>query len=108
MKTTKLTEQWLIDNDFENAGTDSVDIRRYRKDYSGYPFTIQITIGDYPSDNPNCGIVSIYMPEEKNMPAPTNDDLKNTIDFPEINQPIAWFVDTVERLEFIIDALTLI
>ncbi len=84
-----------------------------------YAFQIQVELGDYPADNPNCGIVSIHSPKEEAGAIPddlvkkidwTADDMKRaaayTVTLPEWTQPIAWHVHTPERLKHIIVALS--
>lgn len=106
MESRKLTDEYLLNNDYELISKDDYNRRIYRRNYIGYPFIIQVELNDYPQTNPNCGILSIYMPEEKDMPFPTNDDPNHKIDWPELNQPIAWHLYTIDRLHIIVDALT--
>jgi hypothetical protein len=58
---------------------------------------------DLPRTNPNCGIVSIYSPEITDKVI-TNEGEKQ-VTFPERITPIAWYVDTYDRLFAIINSL---
>ena len=83
-----------------------------------YPFEIQIRLGDYPADNPNCGIVSIHHPAHKVQTVPedlfdkedwTEEDKKRAENYMEDaedwTQPIAWYVNNEKRLLEICKAL---
>lgn len=70
-----------------------------------YSPMIQVSLGNYPRTNPNCGIVSIYHPKEK-ATGFTNKGKKKIVTFKESEWPIAWGVDTYTRLEKIITSLT--
>lgn len=70
-----------------------------------YNFHIQLKLTTLLKDNPNCGIISLYSPEEV---IEVYDKLgrKRKMKIPEMNQPIAWYVSTSERLRAIIISLT--
>ena len=108
---TKLTDQYLLENGYEQSySIHTYDEKLpedivYRKQFTDYPFQIQVALGEYLETNPNCGIVSIYDPEITDCPFPTEDNFEATGTLEAMEQPIAWCVNTVERLEKIVDAL---
>lgn len=117
--SSQLTEKTLIKLGFEHTDKDRLDRNVYRLKVPNYYFQIQVVLGDYPASNPNCGIVSIYSPEEMVSAIPkdlykkekwTIKDKKRAknykIKFPELIQPIAWYVNTNKRLRAIISSLT--
>ena len=84
-----------------------------------YSFVIQVSLGDYPKDNPNSGILSIHSPEQWASGIPkylykkinwTSRDHKRVANYKikmkEWTQPIAWHVNTFDRLHKVISALT--
>jgi hypothetical protein len=127
MIKTRLTPEILLTHGFvELEETDIVGSPIYSltkpvTKYGQYHFDIRVVLNPhYPDSNPNSGIVSIYSPEETISSIPpdlwekeewTEEDQKradeHTIVCEELHQPIAWHVTTYERLESLIESLTL-
>ena len=130
---TKLTDDLLIKLGFHGEGRDIINRPAYRlkvqyniPDQYGYHYQIQIVLENYPKDNPNSGIVSLYSPAIKDVHCLVEEhdgnekadhilweDKENGlkggikyIDIPERCIPIAWHVTTLERLNEIYCALT--
>lgn len=102
----KLTEETLEALGFKNCGKDKWGNKNvYRIQPIYYAFQIQVILGDYPASNPNCGVLGIYTPEEEVKLYTTKGKLKK-IKLKEEYQPIAWYVNTPERLQSIIISLT--
>ncbi len=73
-----------------------------------YPFFLQLELMDFPKDNGNSGILAIYHPAET-FPGYSRTKLKKKpkpIVMPELNQNIAWGVNTWDRLHKVVIALT--
>lgn len=124
---TKLTPDILYKMGFGGEGK-SRHLNRplYRKKIEGYPFELQMELGDYPPENGNSGILSLYMPPVRDMHLYTSQDIgEGKIDYIDwtdaeagveggikyitdhgMNQPIAWSVTTVDRLAALIRAIT--
>lgn len=103
---TKLTEEYLLAIGFKRiVDKKSYPSKKYRLMVPYYPFQIQVTLGNYPKNNGNCGIVYIYHPEEI-VDSYTTKGRKTAVKFKELEQPIAYYVDTPERLRNIIISLT--
>lgn len=128
----KLSESILLKLGFRGEGRDITNKPAYRLEvprnakYGYYGREIQIVLGDYPDTNPNCGILSLYMSgikdahmimEEKDSEDRADhilwEDKENGlrggikyIDMPERVSPIAYYVNTLERLNEIYCALT--
>ncbi len=71
-----------------------------------YHSIIQIELHDLPISNPNCGILSLHTPEEKNVEVYGSGNRKKLMTFKEQTTPIAWYVHTPERLHQLITVLT--
>lgn len=134
---TKLTPDVLCDIGFIGEGKGFSGKPTYRLEWAKNHYLIQVELGDYPDDNPNSGMVSIYYPEMKDqhcftqemkkVPGVTYDKMKykltkldhvqteddihlygiRYISTPEQAIPIAWHVTTLERLNAIYTALTM-
>jgi hypothetical protein len=124
---TALTPDILTSHGFvEIEDKDLLDRPIYRlsgivSKYGLYCFDIQITLSpQYPDSNPNCGIVSIHVPETAVNIIPedlwdkeiwSDEDQKRADESIEVleeyTQPIAWHVTTYERLRDIVKSLTL-
>lgn len=113
----KLTKEKLLELGFEIIFNENLNFdepiyrmkgEKLKSNYSpnGYPFDIDVVIGDYPETNGNVGMVCIHEDEQKDVSAPTNEDINATIDLEELWQPIAYRVCTVERLKQIVESLT--
>ena len=102
----KLDPEGLIRLGFTEA-VGSLKEKVYRiKPSMYYNKTIQVTLkNDLPRTNPNCGVVYIYE-EEINDTMLNNKGETVPVNFPERIIPIAWYVDTYERLFSIITSLT--
>lgn len=129
---TKLTHDLLIEIGFRGEGKSFTNKPLYRlkplknKIFGYYHFEIQMQLGDYPETNGNSGILSLYSKPIKDAHMlveeyDSNDkadfamweDKENGlkggikyIDIKEFNQPIAWHVTTLERLNELYCALT--
>ena len=114
-----LTERHLLGLGFKEVKIKDDHRPGYRIKLPYYPFEIQVTLGNYPISNPNCGIVAIYSPEQEASGIPkylykkkvwnARDHKKADnyrIKMPEWTQNVAWYVHTPERLMQIIVALT--
>lgn len=118
---TRLSENMLELFGFEEA----IDITTFEEGEKCFRLEIdahrclQIKFGDYPDDNPNCGIAGIYTPafEASGVPEDLYDKeewseedhqraINHKIQFPEHYQPIAWYFISLERLEALILGLT--
>lgn len=70
-----------------------------------YSHEIRFTQGDYPSNNPNCGMVSLHTPKhevftvDRNGVGYVGEEEASTI-------TIAWYVNTTDRLIKIIQSIT--
>lgn len=74
-----------------------------------YPHKFRFIKGNYPANNPNCGIVSIYEPagEAVGFEQAKGGKVKKVIHkFSATSINIAYYVNTAERLKNIILALT--
>lgn len=116
----RLTEEILRNLGFEEATEKSIiGGTLWRIKYPYYAYQFQIELADYPDDNPNCGVLSLYSPEQDTSAIP--DDLYDkehwepgdyeraktfTIKIPKTEVHIAWHVNTPERLYAIIQSLT--
>jgi hypothetical protein len=103
-------EEFLTDGTLQRLGfsvaVDSMGFQVWRITVPYYPKTIQISINtDLPRTNPNCGVFSLYSPEQT---VDGIDTLGNpeTITFPERTENVAWHVDTCERLYKLIQIIT--
>lgn len=106
----KLDEATLKRLGFVSAGKDRLDRGIWRLKFPFYHYQFQIALGDYPADNPNCGILSLYQPYEE-FKVPKYDDKKKKFKKVKIKMqeriiPIAHYVHTPERLFKIIHSLT--
>lgn len=70
-----------------------------------YHYEFQIVLGNYHSTNPNCGVVSLYDPAGEAVGF-TQKGKKKMYKYPGFCRPIAWHVDTFDRLHIIIQALS--
>ncbi len=102
-----LTEEWLLKFGFEKTEWETGVLERivYRRTnrHTVYQFVLN---EEYPETNPNCGYLGVYDPAEKGIPAPTNDNLDNTIDLEESLVNFAWSIKYVHDLQNIWHALT--
>lgn len=106
----RLDEEGLERLGFYDAGKNMIDRTKWRLKIPYYSFELQITIGNYPATNPNCGVMSIYSPTEK---AETYKQTKKhpkgkkiTLKIKEMEQPIAWYIWDYDRLRNLIVSLT--
>ncbi len=105
----KITPDGLIGHGWVKVdmGKDNTrEIYRLRCPY--YPHYLQLELMDFPKDNGNSGVLAVYYPVEtfpgysrKN----TRKKLKPVV-MPELNQNIAWGVNTWDRLHKVVTALT--
>jgi hypothetical protein len=100
-----LRESTLEKLGFVFSGLDKMGSNIWRLRVPYYHYRIQMTLGDYPAHNGNCGILSIHSPEET---AATFDKRgkEKEIKIPEQTINIAWGVSTPERLMAIITSLS--
>ena len=132
---TKLTRDMLSDLGFVGEGKSLTGKPLYRIEWQKHMYLLQVELNDYPEDNPNSGIVSIFYPEYKDQHVFTHEKKKTKgekwdrkqksgkvdfiesedeeyvygikyVTFPESYHPIAWHVTTLERLNAIYTALT--
>lgn len=131
---TKLTDALLIRLGFRGEGRDVTNKPAYRlkmprnKNFGYYHFEIQVVLGNYPGNNGNNGILSLYRmgTKDAHMFAEEEEDMKvdfvlwenedvdghsskggiKYIDIKPTCIPIAWHVTTLERLNEIYTALT--
>ena len=110
IKCSYVRENYLTDEILKNLGfTEAVDFvnqKCWRISIPYYAHMIQISIRPHlPRTNPNCGVLSIYSPAETLLVVEDNGkERKKKLE--ESTHPIAWYVDTCERLKLIIDSLT--
>lgn len=124
---TRLTPSILLTHGFveldkkDVIGSTIYSLALPKTPFGTYPFDIRVVLNPhYPDSNANSGIVSLYSPEGTISAIPedlwdkeewTEEDQKRadegTIVLDELHQPIAWHVTTYERLEQIIESLTL-
>lgn len=104
-RRNKLTEKYLLSIGFEKVPNRATPA--YRKSPNGgYAHQIQVTLYDYhPATNPNCGIVSIYIPPMTKISF-TNSGSTTNEETPAVEIAIAWYVSTIKRLNKIYDAIT--
>lgn len=134
-KSTKLTHDILLGLGFKGEGRSRLGRPLFRLEWEKYHYQLQIELANYPSSNPNSGIVSVYYPEWKDMHVHSWQKKKDKnekwdrnnkskkidflvnqdgehfygvkyVTFPEKQIPIAWRVTTLERLNKIYTALT--
>lgn len=103
----ELREEDLIRMGYKKVGKDILGENIYRLKLPYYMYQIQVVLGPYPKSNPNCGIVSIYSPPEE-VEGYTITGKKKIYKIKEKIQPIAWYVDTPEKLFNIVVSLTTI
>ena len=115
-----LTGEKLLKYGFKIVGKDVLDNPIYRITPSEeYYFEIQVVLSNYPEDNPNAGILSIYHAKQKCSAVPkdlwkkekwTKEDEKRaeeyTITLKEFNQPIAWGLTSEKRFITLFESLT--
>lgn len=102
----KITEKGLKGLGFKLAKDKGITGRNlWRLKVPYYPYQIQMELGDYDSSNPNCGILSLYEPPTKAVMFKSNGK-KKKLKLEEFCRPIAWHVDTHNRLYNIIQSLT--
>jgi hypothetical protein len=99
-------ERYLSQLGFNRAGKDITGQPKWRLKVPYYNYEIQLVLGPYPKANPNCGILSLYTPAEKAEVFTGRNGRKKVITFPEFERPIAWYVDTADRLRNLIVSLT--
>lgn len=107
----ELTEEWLIKFGFKkfksDYGIERWYIRHYKnkgdKGYHEYHFQISEKLN---KDVPMCGAIGIYHKAEKNIPAPTNDDIDRTIDSKESLVNFAYYIKYVDQVQNLYFALT--
>lgn len=125
--STGLTPKILLNHGFVELVDKTVTERPiYRlsnivSKHGDYGFDIEVVLNpQYTNSNPNCGIVSLYMPSYTYQVIPedlidkeewTEEDQEradNSVEVePEHRQPIAWHVTSFERLKNIVKSLTL-
>lgn len=132
---TKLTHDLLIRLGFHGEGKDLTNKPSFRLKIPvnakghHYHYQLQIVLNDYPEDNGNSGILSLYDPPVKDAHMLSEEDENCKVDFVmwqsddrgdgqpskggikyidirEVNFPIAWHVTTLERLNDIYTSLT--
>lgn len=111
--STRLTVKILKDFGFTTIVKDPLDRRPWyrmtsvpRSELGWYWGQLQVKLGDYPKENGNCGVFAVHHPAEWAVPAPTNENVNNTIDMQERTIYIAWRIWDVGRLKTIVKGLT--
>lgn len=79
--------------------------RAWRTKLPYYHDEIEVRLGDYPSSNPNCGMVGLHSPAHDVIGFDKNGK-KEITKVGASTKYIAWYVDTPERLRKIIVSLT--
>lgn len=115
----EITEDVLLELGFINTGKKHGFSPIYRKIVAGYPHQIQYILGDFPKDNPNCGVLGIYSPEEMVNTVPkdlihkddwTDEEMERASKHQELIPSslvnIAWYVTSELRLKSLIDLIT--
>jgi len=127
-KDIKLTPEVLISIGFIGEGKSITNRPLYRYEWHKNRYQFQMELNDYPEQNQNSGVLSIYYPEMKDQHLHTQDKKENKgkseridhitdeddefiygikfIDIPKEEIPIAWRVTTLSRLNAIFTALT--
>ena len=101
-----LTPEILKGLGFKKAKCNLLGNEVWRLSLPYYSYVIQVELHDYPVTNPNCGILSLYTPEEKNVEVYQSNGRKKLMNFKEQNFRIAHYVHTPERLRQLITVLT--
>jgi len=109
-RTTKIDDEHLTFVGFvklEKQDPVNRDIWELKIPY--YPHKLRFIKGNYPANNPNCGIISIYEPagEAVGFDQTKGGKVKKIVHkYPATSINIAYYVNTAERLRDIILALT--
>lgn len=109
-RTTKIDDETLINIGFVKLDKQDVvkrDVWELKVPY--YPHKLRYIKGNYPANNPNCGIISIYEPagEAVGFTQTKNGRTKKIVHkYPATSINIAYYVNTAERLKDVILALT--
>lgn len=103
----RIDEKYLLDVGFKEVEPLMHEFGRktYQLKFPFYNYQFRLSLGDYPSSNPNCGVLGLYEPEE-DVEGVDLRGKKKIIKYPEFYRPIAWYVDTPNRLHSIIQSLT--
>ena len=118
-KPILLTEEWLLDFGFEKTKSQRFDDDVFIIQPKKYGWLLEVKLGNYPDDNPNCGAMSLRHEEEEIGAIPpdlyekeiwTEEDQKRADNYTEIyeswNQPIAYYINKVHQLQNLYFALT--
>jgi hypothetical protein len=101
----KLSDELMKDLDWtpaKNWMKESV----WRKKYPHYHYIFELWLKPHlDATNPNCGVLSLYEPSVT-VPVYGHGKKPKITTFPERTINIASYVDTIERLNLIIDSLT--
>lgn len=102
---TRLTEEYLVSKGFTKVGERGYS-SIYRKKPENYHWGIEVSIGDYPEENGNCGIVAIH--DEDHVESYWHRRKKKIQHrkASEASWGIAWNVWDTDRLERIYELLT--
>lgn len=101
-RRTPITDEILVHYGFKKLPEkDAVERDIWRMKMPFYPYYFQFIKGDYPANNPNCGILSIHEPAHEATGFDKNGR-KKVYKFPASTRSIAWYVNTAERLRSII------
>jgi hypothetical protein len=106
-KYSRLTVEYLFKNGFskvENIMDHSRDT--YRIQPEGYYYEIWVHIGDYPQENPNCGVVGVYEKENKATIYNEETEKMEEIKLEANLSNVAWGVYTVGRFKKVYEGLT--
>jgi len=109
-----LTEEWLLKFGFQPM---TCILFNWETEYimspKKLPWSIGVLLGDYPEDNPNCGVVSILQPNDEavgSIPDDlydkeewTDEDRERVLNYkvtvPKWRQPIAFYFKYVHQLQ---------
>jgi hypothetical protein len=102
----KLTTNILLELGFRGEGKGITGRPTYRlkvppnKKYGKhYYYQLQIELGDYPTTNPNCGILSLYDPEIKHMHCLSSQDITTELGTPKLGRKYGDvdFIDWIDK-----------
>lgn len=105
-RVTKIDDQILKHFGFKKLEKkDVVDREIWELKVPFYPQTFRYMAGDYPANNPNCGILSIHE-DAHEVEGYDRNGRKKIYKYNESTRAIAYYVNTAERLRGIIQILT--
>lgn len=109
-KGIPLTEKWLLKFGFEKITIKHQEFRNAfvwnGGDEKVFDYVFFLGKPEYKIDNPNIGILNIHHPLMKDVPAPTNEDINNKMDWPESTTPFAWHIIYLHQLQNLIFSIT--